>query len=82
MQAMVIEIEISPVLHKKISPSDKNLSHDKWDVPEGTSMNGILEMLNLSGVHTVLVLNGAQGNKSSILKDGDLLKIYPAAGGG
>jgi sulfur carrier protein ThiS len=75
-------MEISSILHKKIPPSDKNLNSDKWDIPEGTSVTGILEMLNLTEVYTILVLNGRQGNKSSILKEGDLLKIFPAASGG
>jgi len=79
---MIIEMEISSVLHKKIPSSDKNLDSDKWAVPEGTGVTAILEMLNLTEVHTILILNGHQGNKTSILKEGDLLKVYPAASGG
>ena len=79
---MIIEMEISSVLHKKIPISDKNLDSDKWEVPEGTGTTAILEMLNLTDIHTILILNGRQGNKNSILKEGDLLKVYPAAGGG
>ena len=79
---MMIELQVASVLRQKVPPSDKNLGGDKWEVPEETSVAGVLEMLNLTNIPAILVLNGRQGNKDTILKENDVLKIFAAVSGG
>jgi len=79
---MMIEIQIASILHRHVSPCDKNPGGDKWEVPEGSSVAEVLEVLNLANAHTILILNGRQGNKDSNLKAGDVLKIFSAVSGG
>ncbi len=54
---MMIEIKVSSVLHGKVPPSDKNLNGDKWEVPDETEVADVLEMLNLTGIPAILILN-------------------------
>ena len=79
---MMIEIKVSSVLHGKVPPSDKNLNGDKWEIPDETEVADVLEMLNLTGIPAILILNGRQTNKESFLKEGDSLKIFSAVSGG
>ncbi len=79
---MVIELQIASILRQKIPPSDKDLGGDKWDIPEETSVAGLLEMLNLTHIPVILMLNGRQGNRDTILKENDVLKIFSAVSGG
>ena len=79
---MMIEIKIASALHGKIPHSDKNPGGDNWDVPEETGVADILEMLNLTDLPAILILNGRQTTKTTPLKDGDVLKIFSAVSGG
>ena len=79
---MMIEIQVPSLLHEKIPPSDKNLGGDKWEVPEETSVADVLEMLNLTNVAIITILNGRQERKGAILQEGDVLKIFSAVSGG
>lgn len=79
---MMIKMEISSILHEKIPNSRKNLARDHWDLPEGINVQLVLEMLNLTEVHTILVLNGRQGDRHSTLNEGDILKNFFAVTGG
>lgn len=79
---MLIEIQVPSLLHEKIPPCDKNLRGDEWDVPEETSVADVLEMLNLTNVAIVTIVNDRQAGKGAILKEGDVLKIFSAVSGG
>jgi sulfur carrier protein ThiS len=79
---MQVEIRIAAILRNKISSSDKNLVKDKWDLPEGTKVDEILHLLNLTNSLTILVVNDRQVNKEVILRDGDVLKVFSAVSGG
>jgi sulfur carrier protein ThiS len=79
---MLIKIEVSSVLQPLISVSEKNFSGDQWEVPEGTSAGAILDLLGLTQVPTMLILNKTAGTANTLLKEGDNLKIFPLVGGG
>lgn len=79
---MVIDLAISSVLHIMVPVSGKNLARDQWDVDEGTSIAGVLGLLDLTGVPTLLILNGQLVGDESILKEGDTLKVFPLVSGG
>ena len=79
---MQVEIRIATILRNKISSFDKNLIKDKWDLPEGIKVSEILQMLNLTNSFTILVVNDHQVNKETILRDGDVLKVFSAVSGG
>lgn len=78
----MIEIHISAVLHNKISVTGKNLAKDKWELTEGADIQKALEVLNMDRIPVFLMLNGHQGNRKNLLKDGDILKIFPVLAGG
>lgn len=79
---MLIEIEISSALHIMIPCSEKNLTGDQWDVCEGARVVGILDILSLSDVPTLLIVNGEVVREDRILKERDTLKIFPMVSGG
>jgi len=79
---MLIQIEISSALPITIPVSGKNLTRDQWDVDEDTRIDEMLDMLNLTKIPTLLILNGDVVNEDSILKEGDTLKIFPVVSGG
>jgi sulfur carrier protein ThiS len=79
---MKVEIHISSVLHRKILPTGKNPGKDTWELPGDTRVRDVLEMLGLTQVPVVLMLNGHQGNRDSVLTDGDILKIFSVISGG
>lgn len=79
---MLIEIEISSALHNMIPLSGKNLTKDQWDVPEDSRVDGILDKLNLTQVPALLILRGDVVGEDAILKEGDVLKIFPMISGG
>lgn len=79
---MMIEIQVASILHKKVPQSDKDLGGDMWDLPEETSVAGVLEMMKLANLPVILILNDSQGDKDTILKEDDVLKIFSAVSGG
>lgn len=79
---MQVEIRIANILRNKKSSFDKNWVKDKWDLPEGTKVSEILQMLNLTNSFTILVVNDRQVNKGTILRYGDVLKVFSAVSGG
>jgi sulfur carrier protein ThiS len=79
---MLIEIEISSALHDLIPVSGKNLVGDHWEVTAGTHPIDILNWLGLTGVPTILILNREVVTEKTILKEGDILRIFPLVSGG
>lgn len=79
---MQIELRIASILHNKAPALEKNLAGDKWELSKGTVVGDILQILNLTDTPTILVVNNRQVNKKTILKDGDLFRIFSAVSGG
>jgi sulfur carrier protein ThiS len=80
--AMRVEIHISSVLYRKIPGMIKLPDNHTWELPDGTRIGDVLEMLGLTPIPTILMLNKSQGNRDSRLKDGDILKIFSVISGG
>ena len=79
---MLIKIEISSALQPLVPVSGKNLSGDQWEVPEGTHTGTILDLLSLTQVPTMLILNKTVATENTFLKEGDTLRIFPLVSGG
>ncbi len=79
---MQIELRIASSLHNKVPSSEKNLAEDKWELSEGTRVADILQILNLTDSPTILVVNNRQVNKETILREGDVFRVFSAVSGG
>jgi sulfur carrier protein ThiS len=79
---MFITIEIFSVLQPLIPVTGKDLSGDQWEVPDGTDTGALLDLLNLSQVPTMIVLNKKVATENTFLQEGDALRIFPLVGGG
>jgi hypothetical protein len=81
---MIIEVKLAYPLRRNIEGYSKKGPADyKWDLPEGTIVEDVLEIMNLSNRGTLIFLiKGDQATRKSILHDGDVLHIYPLMTGG
>jgi len=79
---MQVEIRIAAILRNKISSSNKNLAKDRWDLPKGTKVSEILQTLNLTNSFTILVVNDRQVDRETVLRNGDVFKVFSAVSGG
>lgn len=79
---MIIEIKIPSIFHRDIPHSNTNLDGDKWEIPEGSTVAQVLKILNLSEEGKVFLINSRQGDKERVLKEGDVLAIFPPIAGG
>jgi sulfur carrier protein ThiS len=79
---MLIKIEISSALQPLIPVTGKDLSGDQWEVPEGTHTGKILDLLGLTQVPNMLVLNKTVATENTSLKEGDSLRVFPLVSGG
>ncbi len=79
---MQIELRITSILHNKVPSSEKNLAEDKWELSEGTRVTDMLKKLNLTNSPTILVINNRQVNKETILREGDVFRVFSAVSGG
>ena len=83
LDAMIVEIHIASVFHDKLPLMDKKPKVDRWwKLTDGTHIGQVLEMLNLAETPTILMVNGCQGNRDTVLADGDILKIFGVPSGG
>jgi sulfur carrier protein ThiS len=59
------------------------LDGEKWDIKEGSTVAQVLIMLNLPGneIKTILI-NGRKANMETVLKEGDVLAVFPIIMGG
>ncbi len=79
---MLIKIEISSALQSLVAAPGKNLSGDQWEVSEGSPAGVVLDLLGLSRVSTMLIINKTAATENTFLKEGDTLKIFPLVSGG
>lgn len=53
------------------------------ELPKGTTMLKILEMLNIEEKEvSIMLLNGIDGESNRELSNGDVLSLFPPVGGG
>ena len=79
---MIIEIKIPSLFRGDIPKANTNLGGDKWEIPEGSTVAQVLKILNLSEEGKVFLINSRQANKQRVLKEGDVLAIFPPIAGG
>ncbi len=80
---MIIEAKIFSSLRHYLPISERPLSGGKWDMPEGSTVAQALKILNLPGneIKTILI-NGRKTDMETVLKEGDILAVFPIIMGG
>jgi molybdopterin converting factor small subunit len=80
---VIVEIKVFSTLRQHVSSPEKRLEGDKWDIPEGESVAGVLKRLGLpKGQDKILMVNGRHVQEGKMLEDGDVLYIFPSLSGG
>jgi len=80
---MIIEVKIFSSLRHYVSSSDNHLEGDKWRISDNATVAQALEMLNLPEQEArVLLINGRSADRERVLKEGDVLHVFPAICGG
>jgi len=79
---LIVEVRVFGGLEKKI-PGASYGKPMEIDVPDGTSVKELIDMLNIppGDVFTILV-NGVNTPKENALKQGDRVAFFPPVGGG
>jgi len=84
-QSMIVEIKISFPLRQYIPSSVRRLEGGKWDIPKGTKVLKMVEMLGLTEEKSkslLLLVNGHHVDRERVLDDGDCLHVFPLISGG
>ncbi len=80
---MIIQVKLYLSLLRHVPESEKQVAWDKWDVPEGSKVGQVLEMLNLPEAEAkIIVVNGRHTYRGKALKEGDVLQVIPVLVGG
>jgi molybdopterin converting factor small subunit len=81
---VTIKVKLFAGLKHYVPGSADLTGKEEWDVAEGTTIGGALEMLNLpDGLNIVTLVNGVHcTEKETILREGDVLLLYPSMSGG
>lgn len=80
---MHITVHIYSYLRQYLPLSEKANLKKEWDLPERATVQQSLERLKLPEEVRVLVLvNKNSVDKSTVLKEGDIVHILPLMGGG
>ena len=80
---MIVEIKVFSTIRLHLSSPEKRLEGDKWEIPEGESVAGVLKRLGLpKGEDKILLVNGRHVREGKVLEDGDVLYIFPPLSGG
>jgi len=65
-----------------IQATGKNLAQDLWEIPEGACIGDVLEILGLTQVSALLLLNEDVTTEKAELNAEDVVKIFPMISGG
>ena len=82
---MIIEVKVFSFLSKYVPPSDFRLDGNRWEVPEGTTVDDVLKMLSLPEKEAktlLLLVNDLHAERESVENDGDVLHVAPPIVGG
>lgn len=79
---MLIEVRLYATL-RRYAPLQAVAGVFSTDIPEQSTLKDLLDICGLPAeeVH-ILMVNGASGNLSQLLKAGDRVGLFPAVGGG
>lgn len=84
-EIMTIDVRIHPYLRQCISPSEKLVHGEKWEVSEGTTAAQVVAMLSLpKGFPVIVMVNGfsCSDPTQTVLKEEDSVLISPVMAGG
>ena len=82
---MNIRVKINASILPYIQNLDQLPKGDTWEVPEGTTINGVFNMLKLpeGGARLFAMLNNTMTKDwDKVLKEGDKVLFAPLIGGG
>ena len=81
---MWIQLIIYGRLKQYLSAPRDFMEKEKWEIMEGTTTGDILKALNIADdLGIVPVVNGSHCfDKERVLKDGDIILLYPMVSGG
>lgn len=78
---MEITLKLFATLRKHIEDSEGGVC--TLQLPENTSVNTVIEQLNIAqDIPKIILINGHQKKQEDILCDGDTLSIFPPIAGG
>ncbi len=79
---MEIEVKLFAILRDYL-PKGSGLSSCKLEIDGNTSIQDILRKLKIpDDMPKIILVNGVHGKKGQILKEGDVLSIFPPVAGG
>ncbi len=80
---MIIRVKTYAYLRYYVPAPDKLAQDEEWDVPEKTTIGGVLEKLNLpKEMRITVLLNGRTADGETALHEGDIVHILPLMAGG
>ncbi|UCD87583.1 MAG: MoaD/ThiS family protein [Desulfobacterales bacterium] len=80
---MIIEVKVFSSLCHYIPKSERRLDRHKWDIDEGATVQQVLKMVGLPDDEVrVLLINGRNAKRENVLKEGDVLHVFPPMAGG
>jgi molybdopterin converting factor small subunit len=79
---MEIEVKLFATLRDYL-PQESNRFSCKMEVDEGTRVQDVLTRLKIPGeMPKIILVNGIHGKKEQVLKEGDVLSVFPPVAGG
>ena len=80
---MNVEVRISGLLRYYLRESEKSLSSNRLDVPEGTTTGRILKMFDFpQRLSVVFIVNGSHAIGNRVLQEGDTISLTALVSGG
>lgn len=80
---MIIEIKVFSTLRQHVSSSEKRVKGDQWEIPEGVNVARVLDGLGLPrDQDKIILVNGLHAREDRVLREGDVLYIFPPLSGG
>jgi molybdopterin converting factor small subunit len=79
---MEIEVKLFATLRDYL-PQGSDRFSCKMEVDEGTRVQDVLTRLKIPGeMPKIILVNGTHGKKEQVLKEGDVLSVFPPVAGG
>jgi len=79
---MEVEIRLFATLRRYL-PSKGSDYNSKIELPEGTTIDGLLDKLGIPSELPKLILrNGSRAQREEMLEEGDIISIFPPVAGG
>jgi molybdopterin converting factor small subunit len=80
---MMVEIKVFSTLRQHLPSSEERPEGDPWDIPEGETVAEVLDRLGIPGdQEMILLVNDLHVRKGRVLKEGDVVHIFPPLSGG